>query len=169
MSKFATLFALITTMVTLVACGFHPVYGVNKHTNIGVEQHLAQIHIGNIKDREGQHLRNELIDRFYRDERPNSPLYTLSIQNLRERITELDITKDAESTRGQLRTTARLVLTDQDGAILLERNVSSTASFNVLASEFTNRVSEQNTRENTLGDLARQIEQHIALYFKKAQ
>jgi hypothetical protein len=157
MSKFATLFALITTMVTLVACGFHPVYGVNKHTNIGVEQHLAQIHIGNIKDR------------FYRDERPNSPLYTLSIQNLRERITELDITKDAESTRGQLRTTARLVLTDQDGAILLERNVSSTASFNVLASEFTNRVSEQNTRENTLGDLARQIEQHIALYFKKAQ
>lgn len=168
MTKILTLLSIFI-ITTLTACGFHPVYGVNKYTNVGVEEHLSQIQIGNIKDREGQHLRNELIDRFYRDGRPAYPLYSLSVIDLSERITELDITKDAESTRGQLQTTARIVLRDQDSAILLERTLSSTASFNVLASEFTNRVSEQATRENTLNDLARQIEQQIALFFKKEQ
>ena len=165
MTKILTLLSVFI----ITACGFHPVYGVNKYTNVSVEEHLAQIQIGNIKDREGQHLRNALIDRFYRDGRPAYPLYSLSVVDLNERITELDITKDAESTRGQLQTTARIILHDQDGEALLERTLSSTASFNVLASEFTNRVSEQATRENTLNELARQIEQQIALFFKKEQ
>ncbi len=166
MKKLLTLF----TLITLTACGFHPVYGINKYTDIGVEQHLAQIQIANIPNREGQHLRNELIDRFYRNGRPNAPLYTLSIENLHESISELDITKDADATRGQLRTTATIVLRDnRTSETLINRPLIATASYNILSSEFTNRVSEQNTRENTLNDIARQAELQISLYFKKSQ
>lgn len=165
MIKFLTLI----TLITLTACGFHPVYGVNKYTSTGVEEHLSQIHIAGIPDREGQFLRNELIDRFYRSSgRPSNPRYTLSINNLRESINELDITIDADSTRGQLKTSANMILYDKQlDKTVLERNLSSIASYNILASEFTNHVSEQNARENLLRDLARQTEQQIALYFKK--
>ena len=44
------------------ACGFQPVYGVNKHQATGVEQFMAATEIANIPDREGQILRNHLID-----------------------------------------------------------------------------------------------------------
>ena len=159
----------LASLFLLTACGFHPVYGVNKHTSIGVEEKLAATQINTIPDREGQFLRNALIDRFYRAGRPINPAYTLSIDPIRESKRDLDITIDADATRGQLRLTTTMRLDDQStGETLLERQLVSITSYNILASEFTNRVSEQNTRENALRDLAEQIENQIALYFKRS-
>ncbi len=158
----------IFILMMLGACGFHPVYGVNKYSSVGVEDKLAQIQIDNIVNREGQFLRNALIDRFYRAGRPRDARYILRIENLNENINRLDITKDADATRGRLRTTATMILRDNEtGKVLIRRSLSAVASYNILSSEFTNRVSAQNTRENTLIDLARQTEQQIVLYFKK--
>ncbi|MAF98215.1 MAG: hypothetical protein CMH26_06235 [Micavibrio sp.] len=161
--------ALLTlTLLMLTSCGFHPVYGVNRYTQTGVEQYLEQIHIGNIKDQEGQFLRNELIDRFYRNNRPQNPQYTLSIDEINESQTSIDITEDADATRGQLKMNVRFILSDNSSKTeLLSRELTSIASYNILTSEFTNRVSEQNARENLIRDIARQIELNIALYFKK--
>lgn len=161
--------ALLTILLlTLAACGFRPIYGVNKYTATGVEDTLAQIYIGGIPDREGLFLRNELIDRFYRDGRPTNTAYTLSFEPLSESKTSLDLTKDAYSTRGQLNISTTLRLNEKaTGEIVLERPIRSIASYNVLNSEFTNRVSEQNARENILRDLARQAEQHVILYLKR--
>ena len=161
---------ILISLLTLTACGFHPVYGVNKYTSQGVEEKLEQINIASIPDREGQYLRNALIDRFYRNGRPDNPRYILVVDNLTTSSTELDITKTADATRGQLKTSAQMILTDSaTGKKLLERNLQSIASYNILSSEFTNRVSVQNASENTINDIARQIELNIALYFKKNQ
>ena len=159
----------VISLFLLTACGFHPVYGVNKHTSVGVEQHMGQIQIGGIPDRDGQYLRNALIDRFYRNGRPAQPLYGLKVEPVIESTKDLDITIDADSTRGQLKLNSQMVLVDlQSGKTLLERDLQSITSYNILASEFTNRVSEQNARENALDDLARQIENYLALYFKRS-
>jgi len=158
----------ITAVLFLTACGFHPVYGVNKYTPIGAETKFQQINIGNIPDREGQYLRNALIDRLYRDNRPEAPAYNLTVTPLRETQRNLDITIDSDTTRAQLRIETKMQLIDKNTKeILINRNLNSTASYNVLSSEFTNRVSEQSTRENIIDDLARQIEMQISLYFKK--
>lgn len=162
LSLFAILF--------LAACGFHPVYGVNKYTPVGVEQHLAEIEIGSIPDREGQFLRNALIDRFYREGRPTRPLYTLTISPVNESSRDLDVTIDSDTTRGQLTVRTSISLKNNaTGQILMQRSLRSIASYNILASEFANRVSEQSTRENALNDLARQIEEQIALHFKNVR
>ena len=159
--------ALISVLF-IAACGFHPVYGVNKYTPVGAETKFQQISISNIPDREGQYLRNALIDRLYRDGRPESPKYTLSLSPLREKQRDLDITIDSDTTRAQLRIETKMQLIDTDTKeILINRALNSTASYNVLGSEFTNRVSEQSTRENILDDLARQVEMQISLYFKR--
>ncbi len=156
------------SLILLTACaGFHPVYGVNKFTAVGVEQALSQVKIDNIPDREGQFLRNALITRFYRDGRPDNPLYTLAVTPITESAQNLDVTIDSEATRGQLRLSTSIALKDnQNGEVILNRKLRSIASYNILSSEFTNRVSEQNARENTLNDLARQIEEQLALHFK---
>lgn len=155
-------------LLALSACGFHPVYGVNKYTAVGVEEHLEQIQIENIPNREGQYLRNELITRFYRSGRPSNAAYKLSVLEISESSRDLDVTIDSDTTRGQLALRTTMVLSDKtSGQILLQRALRSIASYNIIESEFANNVSEQNTRENALDDLARQIEEHIALYFKQ--
>lgn len=162
-------FPLLLVILLVSACGFHPVYGVNKYTAVGGETKLAQTYIDNIPDREGLYLRNALIDRFYRDGRPINPAYTLKVEPVREYLVDLDITKSDDATRGQLRLTTTIVLVDdKTGEVLLNRGLQSITSYNILGSEFATRVSEDNTRLNALDDLARQIEQQLALYFKRS-
>lgn len=168
--KLAIFLYLATCILQLSACGFHPVYGVNKYTSVGAEEKLEHIQIGNIPDREGQYLRNALMDRFYRHGRPADTRYALNIKEIREGRIGLDITKDADATRGQLSLSTSMQLVDrQNDEVLLERKLQAISSYNILTSEFTNRVSEQNARENALDELARQAEQYLALYFKRAQ
>lgn len=159
---------ILTLLVT--ACGFHPQYGVNKYTAVGVEDKLALVDIGSIPDREGQYLRNALIDRFYRDGRPANTKYTLNISPVKETLIDLDITKTSDATRKQLRLeTIMSFKNKQTGEVLLNRKIQTITSYNILGSEFSTRVSEDNTRLNALDDLARQIEQQIALYLKRTQ
>ncbi|MGH1374933.1 MAG: LPS assembly lipoprotein LptE [Alphaproteobacteria bacterium] len=155
----------------LASCGFQPMYGGYSDAS-GQEQYvrsqLTQIHIENIPDREGQFLRNALIDRFYRDARASDPLYRLKISSITESIVDLDITKESDTTRSQLRVTTSMNLIDtQTGESVLGRKLSAISSFNVLGSEFATRVSEKNTRENALNELARQIELQIGLYLRR--
>ena len=162
------LHALFLSLLLLTACGFHPQYGVNKYASHGAEEHLALVKIEGIPDREGQYLRNALIDRFYREGRPEKVAYILNVENIRESRIDLDITKDSDTTRGQLRLSTRMKLYKATtGEQLLDRNLHAVTSYNILGSEFTNRVAEQNARENALDDLASQIELQIVLYLKR--
>lgn len=162
------LLACILQLVILTACGFHPVYGVNKYTAVGVEEHLAATDISNIPNREGQYLRNALIDRFYRSSRPAYPAYVLDVREVKEHLIDLDITKTADTTRGQMRLESGFTLKDKrTGKVLLSRDLRSITSYNLLGSEFATRVTEHSARENALDDLARQIELQLSLYFKK--
>lgn len=159
---------IISLAFVLTACGFHPMYGKNKYTPVGVEDKLALVEIGNIPDREGQHLRNALIDRFYRDGRPQNPKFLLSIRPVRERLVDLDITKTSDTTRGQLRLDTTMTLRNaQTHEVLLSRKLRAITSYNILANEFSTRVAEDNARLNALNDLARQIEQQVNLYLKR--
>ncbi len=168
MKHMHTILILTLALLGVTGCGFHPVYGVNKYTPIGAETKFQSIEIANIPDREGQFLRNELIDRLQRSNPSAQKNYTLKVAPLQEYIRELDITIDSDTTRAQLNVSTSMDLIDnQTREVLLRRNLSSTASFNVLGSEFSNSVSEQSTRENVIKDLARQIELQLALYFKR--
>jgi len=158
----------LIAILFLAACGFQPMYGKNQYEAVGVENRLALVNIANIPDREGQILRNHLIDQFYRSGRPDTPLYHLYVEPLRETIRDLDITATSDATRGQLRLDTRIHLTDKKTSKeVLVRNIRAITSFNILPSEFTNRVSEQNARENAIRDLAGQIERQLNLYFKR--
>ncbi len=159
------LLQLVTCILFLSSCGFTPMYSA-KDMNIASE--LSNVEISNIPDYEGQYLRNALIDRFYTNARPNSSKYILKIEPIKESTTNLDITKNANATRVQLKLSTKINLIDQQsGEIVLSRNLNSISSYNILTSEFATRVSAKNMRENTLNDLARKIELHIGLYLQQ--
>ena len=152
----------------LTACGFRPLYGESSQQQQSAAAELSNVRIGNIPDREGQYLRNALIDRFYQHGYPQNPRYTLEVSPVIETRTDLDITKSADTTRSQLKLRTTIVLRDTyDNKTVLKRDLLSVTSYNTLQSQYTTRVSEENTRLNALDDLARQIELQLSLYFQR--
>ncbi len=159
-------FLLFLSLILLTSCGFRPIYGdYQSPQNKAASSELAQISIAIIPDREGQFLRNALMDRFYAGAgEPSSPRYILTINPVAEQRVELDITKTAEATRAQIILTSNLTLKNAQGETLITRPLRSITSYNVLESEFATRVTETAARENALQDLARQIERDVVLY-----
>lgn len=157
--------SVIIGLLALTACGFTPMYGSSGHN---APKQLEQVDIALIPNESGVYLRNLLIDNFYQDGYPKSPAYTLSVANITEAKTDLDITIESDATRKQITLTAIMVLVDsKTGQAVLSRNLRALTSYNVLDSQFTTRVSEQDAREAALADLARQIENQVVLYLKR--
>lgn len=165
---------LFTIGLAINGCGFTPVYGT-KSGGAGqksVSSALNSVAINPVPDREGQYLRNALIDRFYVSGTPADPAYELNIDPVQERRIELDITETADTTRAQLRLRTQITLTrleegERRGRVVLSRDLTAITSYNVLSSQFTTRVSEENARDNGLEELARQIERQLSLYFTR--
>lgn len=156
-------------ILTLCACGFTPMYGGQAGTQgISAAQGLDQVDIDIIPNAEGVALRNHLIDRFYAGGYPAAPRYRLTVAPIGTELTNFDITIEDEATSRQIRLTTGFVLRDsQTGAIVLERPIYAYASYNIIGSQFTTRVSEADAREAAIRDLARQIETQLALYFNR--
>ena len=158
------LFAL--ALLLLSACGCTPMYGNGSlSNNIEITDALNRIEISNIPDRSGQALRNALIDRFYNAGTPSNTTYLLTIAPLIENRSDLDVTIDDEATRRQLRlsTSISFARKDDHNTPTTKRDLYTIVSYNVLQSQFTTRVAEQNARNNAVTDLARQIEQAIII------
>lgn len=168
MTSFIRFPILLTAAAVLMSgCGFHPMYGDYSASSqgTGVSSALSQVSIEIIPDRDGQILRNSLIDRFYQNGYPSNPTATLKIEKLNEIRNELDMTKSSEATRAQLRLSTRMTLIDSSGKMVLDRKVQTITSYNVLGSEFATRVTEESARQSALNDLARQIELNLSLYY----
>ncbi len=160
-------FLILTTILFLSACGFSPTYGTATNSD-AVKNNLDQIDIAIIPNREGQYLRNALIDRFYQSGTPTSPRYNLKIPKIIENVSDFDITIDSEATRRQLKLRATMTLIDKkSGKKVLSRKLRAITSYNVLESEFSTIVTEQSARDAALNDLARQAVRHISLYFSR--
>ncbi len=155
---------------TLTACGYKPLYGEysdNAERKSAAEK-LGQIQIAIIPDREGQILRNLLIDSFHANDRAGNFLYTLEVRPVKQNIIEFDITEESDTTRAQLKLSTRLSLKNREnGERLLNRELRSFVSYNILDNQHATRVSRQTALENGIRDLARQIETQVALYFRQ--
>ena len=157
--------------VALTSCGFQPMYGTHSsaaHINEETGQAFSQIEIGMIADREGQFLRNELIDRLNSSGTPQNAKYVLGFSPLVVNKRELDLTKSSEATRSQIIATTDLKLSLKDtNEVVLSRPLKSISSYNILPSEFATNVTENAARESALKELARQAELQLSLYFNR--
>ena len=157
---------IFSSLLMLSGCGFQPIYG-NLGTDAktsNIETQLKQTEIDLISDREGQYLRNLLIDQLHNTGAISPALYRLNVSKIDETRKDLDLTKESDSTIAQLRLKTNVKLTRKsDQKVLLQKNIWTTTSYNILESQFTTRVSRNDARENGLKELARQIEQQVVL------
>ena len=158
-------------VLTLTACGFHPLYSKNgatiATTEPAVAENLRQIKVLSIADRAGQKLQWQLKNSLAQGYEPDRPLYQLAV-GLDESIGYLGIQQDASSSYGKLSITATFTLTDtKTGKTLFEDKQKSTSGYTIVDSEYASLKAEQDARDKVLRQLSEQITRRLALFFNK--
>ena len=148
----------------LSGCGFQSLYAEKSQTSAV----RPDIEIGNIPDREGQALRNLLIDRLYTHGRPADAPYELKFSPLEKNIGKIGIQKNATSTLAQMQISTRMQLVEKNtGTVLLRRQLNASGSYNLLDSQLATLVSQQNVTENLIQGLSDDTVTELNLYFRR--
>ncbi|MDD3028664.1 MAG: LPS assembly lipoprotein LptE [Alphaproteobacteria bacterium] len=157
-------------VLLLAGCGFHPIYGERVGGEaLPVVADLNNIAIENIPDRKGQILRNYLIDRLYRDNRPELPRYILKI-NIVSFEQDLGILANATATRALLDMRGTYTLEDRTTKkIVLSGQAHSVAGFDRLDQMYGTVAARQDAQERTLREIGEQIVNRLSLYFSEEE
>ena len=159
-SVFAVLAAL-----WLCACGFQPMYG----TLAAPAAVDKPIDIANIPNRDGQYLRNLLIDRLTPRGSAEKPVYRLTVTPLARETVNIGVRRDASATRGQMQISGRMTLTDiESGKTLLERDLKIVGAYDLLDNQLATLVTRQNVIDNILQEMAADVVTQLDLYFRRA-
>ena len=157
----------VLMLIVVSACGFTPVYSPTMQSG-KVEAGISSIAIDTIPDREGQMVRNHLIDRLQLNGTPANPEYRLMVSPIQEDLIEIGIDKNDEASRAQLRESATFDLIRlSDNKTVYTRTVRSVAGYNILGGQFTTFINEQDTREQALRALADNIVTDLEIYFSR--
>ncbi len=151
---------LISFCFCLGACGFHPLYTSGKNT-CEVKYPLK---IATIPNREGQILRNHLVDLLTPKNLSLKPKYTLEVK-LTEVPLDLGILKDETVNRKQITVTADIVLRDSKNKIIYEHTAIAINSFAILGQNYyADFVAEEYSKKEALRLLAEKIELLVSIY-----
>lgn len=158
-------FILAIFLLSLTGCGFEPLYGKRGEGAQTTEAALNQVQVAQIPDRNGQMLRNRLMDRMYQDGRPVNAAYELSVR-LSETEAGLGIRRDATASRSRLDTTAHYTLRRKhDGKELINQTIRASVSFNQLDAQYATLTAREDARVRALNEIGEQIVNRLALYF----
>lgn len=160
--------ALLSLCLCLAACGFEPMYGSHSRGAETIAREGQNIDIANIPDRDGQYLRNLLIDRLYTQGRPADAAYELRIGPLEKNIINLGIRKDASATRAQLSIVAPMALIDKaSGKPVLQRTLRAFGAYNILENQLSTLTSQQDVVDSVLREIRDSAVTELDLFFRR--
>ncbi|AWK86056.1 LPS assembly lipoprotein LptE [Azospirillum thermophilum] len=154
---------LVAASLAASACGFQPLYG-GAGVGAGAAEKLNTVEIAPIPDREGQKLRNLLIDRFYESSRPGNPRYRLDT-SLTAYEQKLALQKDASAIRAQLMVTAPYRLVDTaTGQVVFQSSARSMISYNILEQHYAGLLTVENAYDRALSEISNDITTRVAMF-----
>ena len=154
---------LLTAILLLgpTGCGFRPLYG--QHQPAATNERMAEIRVAQIVDRNGQMLRNDLIDRLTPQGEPASPKFTLAVL-LTETMTGLGQQTNSYATLGELQMTATFTLRDTTGKVGFVGTSAAAVSVNFLGPRYGSVAVERDAESRGLSQLADDMRDQIASY-----
>lgn len=160
---------LSLVLLLLGACGFEPVYGERPAQPGGsVRQALGSIEIAQVREREGQVLRNRLIDALTPRGPVAAPRYALEVE-LDEDVEGFAIRPDRAVTRERVEVRARMVLVDHTtGQPVIDETESVWTSYDIVQSDFANINAQRDARARAAEQLADRIVMRLATYLRES-
>ena len=150
----------------LPGCGLRPLYG-DWSTAGPVNADLRRVEIATIADREGQLLRNELIDRFYTGAPPEPPAWRLDV-GLTVTETRINLRSDTTATRRLLSVAAgfRIVRYGTWQPVLTGR-LTANSTYPFQDSQYGILVAKDTALREIMVTLGDQLTTRVALYFAR--
>lgn len=144
----------------LSACGFRPLY-TSSSSNCSVSYPLK---IATISDRNGQILRNYLVDLLIPAGASPKPKYTLEIK-LNEAIIGTGIQRDETTSRKQVTFTAEIILRNNCWKVIYRHCTRTVNSFAVLSENYySDSIAENYAKKEDLRVLAEKIKLLVSAY-----
>ena len=153
----------------LSGCGFQPLYAKNPTENTVYNQGFPQVDVGQIDNRLGQILRNELVDRINPRGVARSPTYRLEVA-AKERRSDIVILRDSTATFAKFIVEVKWSLIDlQSNQVVTKGSNQRTSSFSISSSEYAILQAEKDARLRAATELAEDIRLRLALYFNRTE
>jgi LPS-assembly lipoprotein len=147
----------------LTACGFHPLYSPTSDDGTV----CYPLKIATIPDRDGQILRNHLVDLLIPSGTPLRPLYVLNVQ-LTETTIDTGIRKDETTKRKQVTLTGEIILTDAKCRVVYKHCAKVINSFAVIGENYySDYVAENYAKKEALRLLAEKIKIFVIAYLDR--
>lgn len=161
--RFAAAALLIGASLVLAGCGFRPLYGERSAASISAPE-LAAVQVDLIPNREGQLVRNALLDKMQPRGPAARPLYRLTV-GLSIGRESFGLRTDDTATRGSLTMSAGYVLTDlASGKPVLNASSRAVSSYNILDSDFATVISENDAIRRTANEVSEEIKTRVAIF-----
>ncbi len=161
-------FAIVAVgCLALWGCGFQPLHGTTE-SGRQVSEQLAQIAIPVIPNREGQLLRNYLVDRLTPLGEPRVSAYSLEVI-LGEPRQVLALRRDDIISRYSYNANVSFNLRDRSGRIAFSGSSGFSTDYEVTNSEFATLNSRENARQRVLELIADDIRNRLAVYLSSPQ
>lgn len=153
------------------SCGYKPLYKLEAGDNILVELYDVEIPvIQGDTGRNGQILRNNLMDMITPYGKSNNPRYKLQIVLQSPLIEQKAIRRDEIATFATVKNTADYTLIDiETGKELLKSSTSMTSSYNILTQAYASDVTLKSAIDDNLKTIANDIFIRLSLYFKSGK
>lgn len=145
----------------LTACGFRPLY-MSQEESSGLSY---PIKIASIPNRDGQLLRNYLVELLTPAGPPLKPKYILEIK-LTDSITGIGVNKDETTSRKQAILVANIILKDyKNNKVVYTHSTNAINSFSVLSQNYyADLVAEKDAKHEAIRLLAEKIKLLLATY-----
>ena len=153
----------ITAVSLLGGCGFRPLYGGSSDSSFIRENPLKGVSIALIEDREGQILRNFLIDRFQPD---GSNRYSLTTE-LTISEQDLGVAFDSTTTRSRVVVSAKFILSYQEDSYSFVSR--SAGSYSTVLSDYGTLVARQDATERSLREIADEAKVRLVGFLTKLE
>lgn len=160
-----TYFFTLSFLFMLTACGFQPMYGIHG----GVEADIVKsITVNTISGREGQILRNLLLDQLGHQP-THKPSYRLEISRPDRSVIGMGIDRTSESeTRVQMLMTANFkVIEAKTNETLLQSSSRGFVAYNVLDSQYESITAREDAEKRALNMVAEDIIRQTILFLQR--
>ncbi len=143
--------AVVLLTLAVAGCGFRPLYG-SRAVDPYVGPEMGSIYVAPLPDRDGQLVRNALLDRLNPKGEPQQPRYRLEIK-LTVTEAQVALQKDETATRAQVGYGVDFTLFE--GMVALTRGgFTRTFSFDYLNQQYSNISARDDVRRRAAEEIA---------------
>jgi LPS-assembly lipoprotein len=155
--------AIFVLALALAGCGYHPLYGERASSASTAE--LGSVYVGPIPNRDGQILRNYLVEQLNQNAQPGNPTHALTV-NLQIQSTGIALSRDNTTSRTSITAVANFTLVDTStNKPVLTSLARATTSYDVLQSDYATLVSREDAVNRTLREVSDEMRLRLAVYF----